>query len=498
MARFLTGPNLRKSVAASLILAAAACLILWIARIFYAISFVTPWLAVTTGGEEETLFSIWKFIQYQAVYADPHRIPFAVSNYNWGFYCFYGWVTGACLHVLHLDPIWIATVGRLVTVVLTLLCGAIFYRALRDFVPAGLFARPAARWAWCAIATCSPLVGFWSITVRPDLGALAFECAGLYAILRYVNKPSGRTIAAAVILFYLAWAFKQSQVTMLAGSVLSLLLLKRWRALLLLGGIWWLLAIVTLILGGPIYRESVLFSQGRLPWAVHLGIDNICLALVRNLFLPFGLAASLWMVFRRAHRARFTPVATVLSASLLFSFCFAVVTAFKLGAVTNYYIPAAWIAMLALAVHWEQLYSRWTMAGLAACSFVMVLGIARTHVAYGEYHYADSVHRVEAEKFRSLPAPVFATDPYANLPWVQYSSPHFVVAGTYFFEEAAGTVFEDGGWEGLARSGYFGTVVTNEDDDLPAASLQRYELTSEYKDGQSDLKFYRRMGSANR
>ncbi len=243
--------TLRKTAEVSLVLAAGACLVLWLVRIYYAISFVTPYMFTTTGCEEESLFSIWKFTQHQPVYSDPYRIPFAVSYFNWGYYYFYGSITNFWLNLLHLDAIWIPTIGRLITIVFTLIAGGIFFLTARAFVKGGLLAHGPVAWAWCIIAALSPLAGFWSITVRPDMGALAFEIAGLYVILCYLRKQDLRLIIVAALLFYAAWAFKQSSVTMLTGSVLTLVLLKRWRAFITLSSIWWFLVIVTLIVGGP-------------------------------------------------------------------------------------------------------------------------------------------------------------------------------------------------------------------------------------------------------
>ncbi len=490
MNRILAEERLRKGVEASLILAAGACLALWTVRIFYAISFARPYFAVTTGGEEETLFSIWKFTQHLPVYSDPHRIPFAASLFNWGFYWFYGSVIEACLHVLRLDAVWIATVGRLVTVMFALLSGAIFYLAQRDLVKDGLFARPAVRWAWSLIAISSPLVGFWSLTVRSDLGALAFECAGFYAILRYARKPSDRLILAAVILFYAAWAFKQTQVTMLTGSVFSLLLLKRWRAAVILCSGWWALVILTFRLGGPLYREIVVFGMRNLPLVLARGLENAGLAMVRNLFLPLSLAAALWMVWKRARRAALNPAETVVTAVLLVSICFAAVTGCKAGAAANYYIPTAWAAMLALTVLWERVHGRFTMTALAVCSLMMICGILGAHAAYGEYRHEDSVHRAVGEKLRRLPGPVFATDRYADLPWVEPIPPHFVLGYPYYEDRAAGVPLEDDGWEGLMRQGYFGSVVVDYVDPSMAALLEKYALAEEYRDGDSDIRFY--------
>ena len=416
-------------------------------------------MSVTTGWEGESLFSIWKFAQHQAVYADPHRIPFAASLYNWGFYYFYGLAAEACLRLFHLDAVWIAIAGRIITVAFTLVTGLIFFLAQKHFVKAGLFANSRISWAWCAIAACSPLVGFASISVRPDIGALAFECAGIYAILRYVSKPGVRLLVAAALLFYIAWAFKQSQVTMLTGSVLALLLLKRWRAFLTLSGIWWLLVIATLILGGPTYRESLLFSRGHLPLLLGWGLLNAGRAGLLNLFLPLGTAAILGINWSQTRPAALNPVETVVTAVLLFSICFALITACNIGAAPNYYIPVAWVAMLGLALISEQVNSRWILAGLVVCSLFMAGGAVRAQREMGDYRRTDSAHRAVAEKLSHLPGPTFVTEQYSNLPWVQRYSPHFVLGYIYDPDRTSHVPFEDDGWQGLARKGYFGTIV---------------------------------------
>ncbi len=128
-------------------------------------------------GRSVPLFNL-EVQQHQAVYTDLYRIPFAGSYYNWGFYYFYGLVTEACLRLFRLVAVWIATTGRLITVTFTLLSGGIFFLAQKLFVNAGLFANSRIPWAWCAIAACSPLVAFSSITVRPDIGALALSAQG--------------------------------------------------------------------------------------------------------------------------------------------------------------------------------------------------------------------------------------------------------------------------------------------------------------------------------
>jgi hypothetical protein len=491
--------GLRKFAQISLLLAACACLVFWLLRVGHAISFVTPYMIVTTGGEEVALFPIWKFVQHQAVYADPHRIPFAYSNYNWGFYFFYGCIARAFLHLLSLDAIWIPTIGRVVSILFTLLTGGVLYLCLRGFVKVGFFRGRQAVLAWIAIATLCPLVGFWSITVRPDIGTLAFEAAGLYLVLRYFDEPRIRLIVLAALLFYAAWAFKQTSVTMLAGSALSLALFRRWRAFLTLSGIWWFLVLVTLTVGGPTYRESILLSQRNLPLQVHTGFGNALIAGERNPFFLPGLAAILFVSWRVLRLLRSKPIEATVTLTVLFSFCFTLVTSSKFGASSYYYMPAAWATMLGVALLWEQLNSRWTLMCLAACACLLIVGIAGGHTFYGEdYRSTDSIHRAVAEKLSHLPGPVYVTDAYSNLPWVQRVPPNFVFGLEYEADYVAGVQFEGGGWEGLANAGYFGTLVTYRDLSFPPALLEKYQLADEYKDANEDYKFYRRIGAGSR
>jgi hypothetical protein len=499
--------GLRKFAQISLLLAGCACLVFWLLRVWHAVSFVTPYMIATTGSEEIALFPIWKFVQHQAVYADPHRIPFADSIYNWGFYFFYGCIARAFLHLLSLDAIWMPTIGRVVSILFTLLTGGVFYlsltncagEGLRDFAKAGIFTNRRTVWAWILIVTLSPLVGFFSISVRPDIGALTFESAGLYLVLRYFDEPRIRLIILAALLFYTAWAFKQTSVTMLAGSTLSLALFRRWRACLTLSGIWWFLVLVTLIVGGPIYRESILLSQKNLPLLVHSGFGNAWIAGERNPFVLPGVAGIFFVGWRMFQLLRSRPIEATVTLTVLFSFCFTLATSSKLGASSYYYMPAAWVTMLGVALLWEQMNSRWTPVCVAACSWLLIAGIALGHTFYGaDYRHTDSLHRAVAEKLSHLPGPVFVTEAYSDLPWVQRLPPNFVFGFEYEADRDAGVPFEGGGWEGLASEGYFGTLVTYRDLSFPPALLEKYQLVDEYKDANEDYKFYRRIGTGNR
>jgi len=495
MTRFLSERNLQNIAQVSLVLAAGACLVLWFVRIYCAISFTRTYMMVTTGCEEESLFAIWRFVHGQAVYADPNQIPFAASYFNWGYYGFYGSITKFWLNLLHLDSVWIPTIGRLVSLLFTLISGGVFYLALRRFGNEGWFSSVPTACAWCVISVFGPLTGFWSITVRPDMGALAFECSGLYLVLCYLQKRNLALVVVATLFFYAGWSFKQTAVSMLTGSALTLLLVRDWRAFLTLGGLWWFLVLLAFALGGGRYRECVLFSQVHLPMTASLGMENGLRAEVKNVFFLPALLLTLYFFLARWRALAARPVETAVALVVLCGVALASITSCKLGASDNYYIPAAWAAMLGVGLNLQRIGSRLGAAGLAGCSWIMITVIALSptaHTFYYDYRASDPVYRMVAAKLAHLPGPVFVTDRYANLPWVQPSPPYFVLGYAYDSDRRAGVACEQGGWEGLIGEGYFGTVVLAQGVLAPPSLAQKYELVDEYQDFYNDYKFYRR------
>src|SRR5262249_33094381 len=129
----------------------------------------------TSGAEAESLFPVWKWIHAEKVFADPFQSPFAVSYYNWLFYFTYGSFTSGICKLLGLSDIALPPVTRLLTILFTLALAPLVYALL---APLNL----TRRLAGSAIVTFNPLIGFWSVTTRPDIPALVCELAGLWCV----------------------------------------------------------------------------------------------------------------------------------------------------------------------------------------------------------------------------------------------------------------------------------------------------------------------------
>src|SRR3989338_5105296 len=88
-------------------------LLLW--RVALTLSFSRPLQFMTTGAEDGSLFTVWRSIHGQTIYADPHRIPYFASYFNWLFYAFYGVVIKTGMVLFSAGDEWIPTIGRWVT-----------------------------------------------------------------------------------------------------------------------------------------------------------------------------------------------------------------------------------------------------------------------------------------------------------------------------------------------------------------------------------------------
>lgn len=479
MQNHMTKSLLGKIAEISLLAASLACLLLAAVRTCCAISFFTPWLITTTGSEDEALFSIWKLTQGLPVYADPRLIPFANSPYNWGFYTLYGSISAAALRILHLDSVWLPTICRILTLTIGMAGCGLFFLALRESGNARSFWPAYLLPAWSLLVITQPLSGFWLITTRPDIGAVILELAGLLLVLRYLRKPQCFTILFAALALYAAWSFKQTSISVLVGTSATLFLLNQWRALMLLIGTFGSLVAITLWAGGPLYRYCLLGTQTHFPLVISLGMENFTGALLKMPFTALALIGIPWLVFKqrgdiRTMTSKPAKLACLLTA--LNALLFESIIASKAGASDYYLLPLSIWATLWLIMSADRFTPRFLNLGLITASWLMIFGISLVFLGkHGTYDRRDQHPRYAAlaEKLAALPGPIFVTSNYGNLPWVQPHAPYFVISGF------PGASREHGGWEGLEKEGYFGTIATAANDPyhhLTAAQLPLYQL----------------------
>lgn len=470
-----------------LILAAAACAALAAWRIWSVVWLREPSLVITGGCEEEALFSLWKRVHGQPVYADAQAIPYAVSYFNYLFYEVYGAWTAAWLNLLGLGDAWIPTIARCLTLLIVVANIFTLRRLMTeaDVVPPG-FGR-AALWSAAALPFINPAVGLWYFTARPDWLAVLLELLGLFWLVRFDKQGGAARLTIAGVCMYAAWACKHSSVTVAAAWCLLNLTRRRWRPVVALAVPLGVAVGATLFLGGPNYLRSLLASQANLKIEPQQGVQLLVIVCQENPLLGVALVAlAIWGWSRRA--AFGGTSMQLLTWCLVLAVLLAFVTSMKAAASINYYYLAGALAMLWLlglrrhaATDLERFHPGW----LAGCAWIIaiVVQIALGASPKDRFTFQEDQQemRALAARLQAMPGPALVSVRAGNLPWLQPHAPHFVVGTAYAYDRAAGVAFERGGLAGLANDGYFSVVVLTNDEPatIDGAPLAKYRLEAE-------------------
>ena len=451
---------------ASLALAVVACLVLAICRILLTVSFREPLLILTSGLEEEALFSVWKSVQGQTVYSDPFSIPFSGSYFNWFFYLVYGSTTAFVLRHLELADEWIPTITHTLSLMSAVLCIPLSVLVVRE-----LDVLPAKRSFWLGagagvLVAFSPLVGWWNLTTRPDIGALLLELSALFLCLRFVKTDRLGYVCAAVPLAFLAWSFRQIAVNTITGLCLYLIVRRRWKILAAAVGVTFTLYGTTFLLGGAHYWSNTVTCLAVSDLVISHGVDNLLLAVRKSPLLLAGIAASA-VLFTQTGWRRARPESVFLFLTWAFSLGWNFLTSMKIGASDNYFMPSAalgvFFAVSTLRTGQEgsptRLLERASLAVLAfaqAATCVVVLGGGAGRIDLRE----DQVPSLALKSvLRSADGPILVTDRWLNLPWINPTTPHFVYAYVYRAGPLQTHSYEAGGLEGLIDQRYFKRVI---------------------------------------
>lgn len=488
---FITSPRINKPysslVTFACLFSVAVVLVVFCLRVYCSVSFTRTYYFLTTGSEEESFYAAWKYVHGLPVYVDFHKAPFAASYFNWAFYVVYGSVTKLALGVLGLNDEWIPTVGRIVTLTG---CAAGFFAACA-------IARHLAKTRKISLLQTSLLLlffagylmGFWAITVRPDVWALTLELAGFYFFLRYLDNNKRTAFLAAVLFFYLAWSFKQNFVGLFGGCVLYLLAQKKIASAAQFFCAFAMLVALTCFAGSDDYRYLLFKSQLRMKLVPSVGWYNLRLAVLKSLpvvLFAAGLGVlALWQKPLKGLKQKVQGDKPLQLLLLCFGVSFPLFffMAMKEGASDNYFFTPFVVLVLLLiyasarlrTVKAFQQVAHWVF--VPACLLSVGEGGLIMAGKFGQIDRRPSAKQYETAKrlMDTLPKPIlFGKDNIANLPWINKSPQNFILATTYYYKDAYGDTFEYGGIEGLMQSGYFNAVV---DPDYPVPDLkERYRL----------------------
>jgi hypothetical protein len=444
-------------------------LIVWVIRISSAVTLDRPFLAGTSGCEEEALFSVWKTAKGYGAYSDPWLPHFSQSYFGWLFYKVYGLWCFAGLAAFSLPDAWLPTIARLLTLIATVGCIVVYTGLLRSGAPLReRFSTPILA-AFATLVVVNPLFHWWSFTTRPDIAALLFELSALAVGFTYTKTHRFSSLLWFALLAFLAWSFRPTNISVLVGMGFFLLLVGRWKHLAALVALMaTAFAAVFLLLGSNFYQSVIVANALSGPPILSVGWSNWMNAITKDPIvllgaiglLPVALACNRW---RHDEKTLLSVLCGAVSLGMVAVF------ACKSGAGSNYYFPPAAflpLAFLLAASHferpglWLKLFVGLSAASIVLCSVLILSGRA------GNLRMASDQRLHDLVSLRpELSDPIFCTDRAANLPWILgdgVDSPVFGFAYRNMLQ-ASPEKFAGGTIADLLQQGRYATVVISEE-----------------------------------
>jgi hypothetical protein len=439
-----SAPRDARAAWALLLVAGVAAAVVYVSRVS---SWARCWRwSITEGREGQTIYAIWRVVHGEPLYVWPNSEPYAIAYLNYGFYFAYG----AICRALSADGETLLWMPRVITAL-----GSAAGMALFVFT-AKLIARPRSRLEWLGLGGLAFIVWFgtqfiawWAISIRPDMWAAVFALAGLCLALPALATSSFARLAAASLFFYFAWSFKQSCILSFVGCVISsVLIVRSLRAFVALAAPFGLLVTATLLVGGEVYRFSIVSVPAASRLELGLLAEVLSRSLPQNLWV-FGFFPLVLAVVLLQHRAVWTSLPIqirTLAIVVLVSVALGTVALGREGSNKNHLFEG-YIAS-ALASYWalhrfepKRDISRWvSVLGTVLLLPLLLFPIAQLAMPnrVGRTVLCSKEDGAELAKFAAeiggLPKPLFTEDEIFSLPWHSTDAHHpaVVVDGTLY------------------------------------------------------------------
>lgn len=479
------------------LLGAASCLALLLLRAMNVISFGEAHHVVTSGFEEESLYAMWKYWHGLPVYNDPHQIPFSASYFNWFFYGFYGSIIKWVMTLFALPDVWLPTVGRIVTLSVVFIGFAANYylytsHKVNDKPLPFLIAICLSALLWF-----SPLIGFWAMTVRPDVIALLFDVLAVTFFLKYPSNTVKGVILASLFC-YLSWSCKQVNVVMPGAIGLFLLLQQRWRSFIVFSMLMVFGYTLTLALAEDNLLKSMFFVKTAIPLSFDVFWANL-LNFIKKSFpalILFGMIFTKVTLNPPMRKAVFQePMVRLAFCGLVFWVIILLPFSSKIGSADNYHFIALFFVLLATAGALKHLLETevsfikpsFAFSGLVSGALVVLCLSQGTLGSIQAQHQNNLALKSCLDK---LPQPIFVVNHYASLPWMNPSPVSFVLAYNYWQDRSANRPFEHNGIGGLISQGYFNTLIIPKEftRNFDGAALNHYHQEAQGCMGYAVLK----------
>jgi hypothetical protein len=438
----------------------------------------------TTTCEDISIFNISRVRYGEPAYTDCFRYPYRTSVFNWLFYRFFG---GVALSFDASDES-LPLLLRMVTVVFTvvgLAASLYFLRTFANLISANNRVNLLLISCFAVLVWLGPVIGWYPMTVRPDIPAVVLEYLGLMLMaLAMPGHSVGRSVLAGM-LFFLGWSLKQNEIGIFLGTLLALAVRRDWFNAGVVLATWSLFVGIVFLSVDRDYRLNVVEAPALAPWVIGdvprkfgaLSYYGGWYLLMGVVVLYYGLTAE-----QRFELLTYRPV-WMSSIALGVCFCLNLIGTARQGSALNYYFET-WVLGITLT-GFVYLYAMEKFQGFVSpfharvfaigialvllnCGFSTVYVFVPLHKPYeksGEPQ-GDAVLVPRdpyppglVQRVRTSVSPMFCDDPLLLLQALgRNASDTPVIEYTIYLDALKAGQVDDGGIEQRIRQRWFATL----------------------------------------
>ena len=461
------------------------CFILLISRIIYNISFSEPLHLFTSGLEEEVLLSIWESMNNNNIFTDHTQFPYRRAMYNWLFYDYYSYILDKILKLSNITEMWIPTICRLITFLCTPILFLYTLKLLKMLSKDKILV-----FGIAIMITYGPLTGYWVITTRPDIYALLFEIAAIYIFFKYIDNINYFKLFIISIILYLAWSFKQTNITTLLSIFTYFIVKKDIKHIIFMFFMMSIMILMTFYILGIEYLQSVTFYN----YYVHRSVSHVFLYFFKFIIktMPINILV-LFCIFKYIQNKK-TNILINLSnqmyfaiIGILYSIVILLSTVTHIGSADNYYfVFTVYLSIFTLILYssvdckHKKISSIFNFTGWFLAFISILFPMINLHGSINLPKYNMQIKTLNECKIH-IDQPFFTSNPYFSLPWIIKSEYPIILTHNYSYDRSVNIPLENDGIRGLIKQKYFKTLLfdaipmSGPPTEYDQASLDGYE-----------------------
>jgi hypothetical protein len=448
---------------------------------------------LTTGGEENPVYGIWRLVNGYPLYSAPDESPYVLHIYNFFFYyanAGFAWIFSAN------DGTLFCT-GRLLSVLFTLIGFVASVGILRLLTPLKinrngfLLATGLLAVNWFGYDN----LGWLVMSVRPDCMALGFAFVGLLLYLKWDISGLRRWLFLAILMFSLSWGVKQSVIGAMGGCFLHGLLFGRnrfWMILFPLGPI--LVATVGYGLEGQNWLLNSFKAPGlTMNQTLGFPLTPLIRSTLTNLpawigsLLGILILKRMWSLYWDRKKSKADGALLIVICCALGTLMMSALALTRNGSTTNhlaeFYLVGSLLASSMITICFSESADYFYMRGglLIALGLLFAQPLSlknyfmgKTGTILGDSHDKLKLRVEFLEWYQNLPEPRLVVCSMLSSPWLAgHNGPDaYIIDPTYHPNRFRAGALKDGGYASLISQRKINTLLVGASDPLVVQALK--------------------------